>query len=42
MRHAFEDALEMDLGTSEGVVMTGIGDDDVAVLQRGDVGSLDL
>ena len=37
---AVEDTKQMFVGTSQGIVMTGIGDDDVALLKGWDVGSL--
>ena len=37
---AVKDTKQMFVGTSQGIVMTGIGDDDVVLSDGGDVGSL--
>ena len=39
-RHAVEDALQMFVGTSEGVVMASGGNNDVVLCDGGDVGGL--
>ncbi len=40
-RHAVKDALQMFVGTGEGVVVTGGGNDDVVLGDGGDVGGFE-